>query len=477
MAGITYLELQTNLSDIQEIGELIITKEVNEHAKLHMTGTIIEEKKDSIITQNLEGKDIEVFVEKESRIILFKGLIRKAAVIYVGELYSLQIEGISYSMLTDLKKKCRSFQDVNMTYRDVVQNIIMDYEKGAIKDLASNGKTIGSLLVQYNETDWEFLKRLASHFNMGILPDTILEGPKIMFGTYEGKDWGKIECNTYTVSKDMLAYKKASENTYPLLKEADVLDYEVDVLDSFEIGEKVTYQGKSLYVKNKKVMLVQDMLRFQYHLSSKNGLGKIKKFAEQLVGVSIKGTVLESIQDKVKVKLEIDEKQDPGTAFPFPYTTTYTAEGQSGWYVMPEQGDTVLIYFSSREENTAVAMNSCRTGEKGTDSISDPTTKYFRTADGKELKFSPEEILITCIQGKDPNTGESKTVYIKLNQTTGVEIMSSLPIQITSGESISITAEDKIEITASDSISLRCKKSQIKMDSKVDICGPEVRIN
>ncbi|SFR57792.1 type VI secretion system Vgr family protein [Anaeromicropila populeti] len=477
MAGITYLEIKTNWKEIQEIEELNIMQEINEHGRLELTGVLVEQNKDSLVTQSLEGKEIEVYAEQDTQIVLFKGLIQEAAIHMTGGLYTIRILGITYSILTDTKKKNRSFQDIGMTYTSLVNQMIKDYDKGVIKDLASGGKAIETLLVQYQETDWEFFKRLASHFNMGILPSLILEGPKIMFGTYEGKDWGNIDCHEYTLSKNLLDYKQVSENTFPALTEQDVVEYEIDVLDCFEIGEKVTYQGKSYRIKRKQAVLVQDMLRFRYVLSSQRGLGKERIYASQLKGVSLKGTVIKSVQDKVKVHLEIDPEQAESTAFLFPYTTVYTAEGQSGWYCMPEAGDTVLIYFPSGEEGQAVGMNSYRTGEKGTAQITDPKTKYFRTADGKELKFSPEEIVITCIQGKDPKTGENKTIYIKLNQTTGIEIKSTLPVQITSNEGVSITAEEKVEITASESISLRCKKSQIKMDSKVDICGPEVRIN
>ena len=70
-----------------------------------------------------------------------------------------------------------------------------------------------------------------------------------------------------------------------------------------------------------------------------------KKYNEHIDGISWKGEVLERIQDRVKVHLEIDDYQDPGTAWEFPYSTLYTAEGHSGFYVMPEKGDTVYINF------------------------------------------------------------------------------------------------------------------------------------
>jgi hypothetical protein len=36
------------------------------------------------------------------------------------------------------------------------------------------------------------------------------------------------------------------------------------------------------------------------------------------------------------------------------------AEGNSGWYCMPEINDTVFIYFPTKEEHMGVGMNSIR---------------------------------------------------------------------------------------------------------------------
>jgi hypothetical protein len=93
---------------------------------------------------------------------------------------------------------------------------------------------------------------------------------------------------------------------------------------------------------------------------------------------------------------------------------------------MPELDDTVFAYFPSKEEGDGVTLNSVRTKGLSGDKISDHKIKYFRTIDGKELKFSPEEILITCTD---------------------------------------------------DEINLTCKSSNIKMDGDILVQGKEVKNN
>ena len=88
-------------------------------------------------------------------------------------------------------------------------------------------------------------------------------------------------------------------------------------------------------------------------LSNENSFTQDKLYQEGMIGLSLKGRVLEAVQDTVKVQLEIDvEQTKKEEAYPFPYTTMYTAEGNSGWYCMPEVDDTVMIYFPTREEMT-----------------------------------------------------------------------------------------------------------------------------
>ncbi len=225
------------------------------------------------------------------------------------------------------------------------------------------------------------------------------------------------------------------------------------------------------------IMNLQEIIDFDNEICNKKGLTRDRFYNDKIVGLSLKGKVLKSIQDRIKVHLNIDESQEESSAWEFLYSTMYTAEGNSGWYCMPEIGDTVYIYFPTKEESEAVGISSLRIGDKGGDKVNDPSIKYFRTIDGKEIKFSPDEILITCINGKDKETEEDRVIYIKINQNTGIEIISTEPITLKSEKEIKMEAEEKIEIIAGEEIEINCKQSQIKVNSMVDIMGPEVRIN
>lgn len=214
------------------------------------------------------------------------------------------------------------------------------------------------LILQYHETDWMLLKRLASHFNMGIIATASFATPKLLFGSYEGEHRGILESYEYTIHKDIGYYQRSSKNTNMKLSELDAVTFEIETNRNYEIGDQITYQKINPFIMNKQIEIVKGFLRFRYRLCTKNGMGKERIFNEQITGTSLKGTVLEVTQDKIKVHLEIDEKQETDKAWEFPYGTLYTAEGHSGWYCMSETGDTVSIYFPTREEASAIGTSA-----------------------------------------------------------------------------------------------------------------------
>lgn len=148
---------------VKKITDLKIVQKCNEHAFAEITAVLEEE-------QNLE--DIYSMNEK-TNIVLFD----KQSVLFSGVLMNLQIsmiQGIctivlfvkSYSVFMDFKKKKRSFQYEQNKYQSILEQIIKTEYQGDFIDTASNGKTQNRVIIQYDETDWEFLLRLASQLTL-----------------------------------------------------------------------------------------------------------------------------------------------------------------------------------------------------------------------------------------------------------------------------------------------------------------------
>ena len=69
-----------------------------------------------------------------------------------------------------------------MSYEQLIKNVNRQYGKNIVLTNANVESTIDNLIVQYNETDWEFLKRIATRFNTGLYPQVCMPGIVYSFG-------------------------------------------------------------------------------------------------------------------------------------------------------------------------------------------------------------------------------------------------------------------------------------------------------
>lgn len=474
--NITYLELGIQQYTIKALQELEMNETLNQHASMHMTALLYDEQQDSDIYNTEAGSQIKL--EQKGEKVLFQGVVKKIIVERKQGMYWLSIDAVSNTYLLDIKKSSQSFQNVNMSYIDMIKKVLEPYQGSDVIDNVTEGKTIEHFIMQYMETDWTFIKRVASHFQAAIVPYCLSDKPKFTIGMPRGENIGDLSKYHYRIEKNIEQYLKSSQNDNQGLQELDTVLFYIETNQNFNIGDSASFQNITLYIKQKKARIQQNVLVYEYVLSSENSFTQDKLYHEGIVGLSLKGKVLEVVEDCVKVQLEIDaEETKKEQAYPFPYTTTYTAEGNSGWYCMPEVDDTVMIYFPTKEEKYGVGVNSLRVLERGSDKISDPEVKYFRTKNGKELKFSPEEILITCCNGTDEQTGKEHIIYIRLHQNSGVEITSTEPILLKSDDNIELQAKEQIFFAAKEEILFKCKTSQITVNEMVDVAAKEVRLN
>ncbi|WP_139488163.1 contractile injection system protein, VgrG/Pvc8 family [Brevibacillus dissolubilis] len=467
-----YNNLEIVPYELSNLLELRITKKINEHARLHLTGIVPEQLKDSYVEMTKAETPIQVSqVDATGKSTpIFNGIVLTIEVKAVRGIYYIEVEAVSHSYKLDIKRKSRSFQNKGLAYSSLLKQVASDYPGLDAIDEASKGATIGKFTMQYLETDWQFLKRMASRLHTGLIPASAFDKPKFFFGVPEGSSKGKLEDFHYTVRKKLSDYRQLTQNSGPSVQENDFIYYEVETDRVLDLGDKVEIKGKSLYVSEAYTEMKNSLLKHRYILCAKDGMSQKTVYNESISGVSIQGKVIGLANDTVKVHLEIDEKQNPGEACFFPYSSVYTAEGNSGWYVMPEMNDHVRIYFPGNKEEDGIAMSSVRkdSSEGKTNKVNNPDVKVFRTANGKELMFGPNEIMLTAKDGE---------IFIKMNEKDGIQIYSTKPIKFISKEDIMIDSEKKVIISAKEQISLSCKQSSIKMDGSTVINGKEVKTN
>ncbi|MGE7022158.1 hypothetical protein [Solibacillus cecembensis] len=467
-----YHNLQVSPFKLIHLQELSLTKKMNDHATLWFTGVVPEDVKDKYVQMTEANAAIEVnqLDNEGNPIPFFKGVILAIKVRAVRGIYYLEVEAASNTYHLDIKEINRSFQDKDLTYEGLFKKIGEPYPGIDIIDEATKGSKLDKFTLQYRETDWQFLKRLASRFNTGLVPATIFDKPKFYFGIPAGSAKGKLEDYHYTTRKKLAEYLLYTENGNEGIEENDFIYYEVETDKFLNIGDHVSFSEQTLYVYEAHTSMKDGLLKHIYTLSSKKGMNKSEVFNQAVSGLSLEGKVLEVAKDHIKVHLNIDKSQDKSKAHWFFYSTVYTAEGHSGWYCMPEINDYVHVYFPSVKEEEGLASSSIRKDLEAskTNKVDDPSIKYYRTAFGKEIKMSPTEIVITAQDGD---------IYIRLNEDSGIEIFSKKEIKLISEEDISVNASKKIFLSAEEEISLKCKESKIIMNGSVEIFGKEVKAN
>ncbi|MEC1180052.1 hypothetical protein P9B03_16240 [Metasolibacillus meyeri] len=468
----TYHHLQIQPFQLVSLQELTLTKKINEHARLYMTAIVPEEMRDQYVEMAEKQTTIEVnqLDAQGAATPLFKGMILEIKIQMVRGIYYMEMEAASSTYQLDIKQNTRSYQDKEMSYAALFKQLGASYTGFDVIDEATQGAKLENFTLQYRETEWQLLKRLASRFNTGLVPATTFAQPKFYFGIPDGHEQGKLEDYHYTTRKNLAGYLRYTENGQQGMMEQDFLYYEMETDSVFALGDTVTFNGQKLYVHAIHTTMKDGLLKHLYTLSTESGMKQPEVFNEAIAGLSLEGKVLEVAKDHVKVHLTIDDKQDKRKAHWFLYTTPYTAEGNSGWYAMPEVNDFVHVYFPTQQEEEGVASHSIRKNREtsGTNKLDDPTTKYYRTAFGKEIKMSPNEIVITAQDG---------SVFIRLNEASGIELYSKGAIQLTSQADISVNAGKKIFVSAEEEISLTCQGSSITMDGNVQIFGKEVKAN
>lgn len=432
---------------LERILELELVKKINEHTKLYVRGVLKEGEEDSLIARQWDAQEIKL---TESGKPLFCGVAADVGVVCENGVYYLEAEAVSWTIMLDREEKKRSFQEKGRSYQSIVNQLAG--EAGGTAEYAAPDKQIENLLLEYRETDWEFLKRLASHSSSVLVPDAAKSRPAFSFGLAGGKSYteetGKAD---FSVRKKVSRYRKLSQCQDISYQEEDAVEYTIRTeFAALEIGDQVSIKGKTLYVREVRICLKGSVFLCTCSAATKSGISAAKACHPHISGLALDGKVLKAINDTVKVHLSIDEAQDEGKAYPFPYASGYTAEGHTGWYVMPEEGDTVQVIFPTEDENQAYAVQSIR--QEDTQKTADPRVKYLRTPDGKEIKLDRDEILVTAKDG---------ITFVRINEKTGVDVFTDKEVKVMSGGNITVNSGDNISMASANNFSIHAGKNLV----------------
>ena len=427
MVTIDYTGLRlTGALRINRLTALELHVGVNEHGWAAVEGEAGENALEQL-QGAVAGREQVIMVRDETGAEqpLFAGVIRSAGLITYGGYNRFRIELQSGTIQMDQVKRSRSFQDVAQTYSQVAQRVASGYEDGAVIPTVGLDKPLEAPVIQYRETDWEFLKRLASWCGGVVVPETHYAYPRIWFGFPDRAFTCTFPEDCYTSGISQRYYElggPAAGN-----RRADFFYYDVPSSQMCDLGWYTVFRGQEFLICEKWAKLERGELLFTYRLG-KPGLGYGRKeYNDKISGMTILGEVLSTKRETVCLKLDIDEGWAPGG--PYPYT--WRPETGNMMYCMPQVGTRVSLYFPSCDEQAAIAVNCVRTNGSSCARMSDPSRRSFVTEHGKEMNLYPREMSFLG--------GANGTV--KLEDETGITFSTDKKIRIIANQSILVNGQ------------------------------------
>lgn len=435
--------------------ELSLHTRSNEHGYMTVQGYLNSESAQSNSLRDLEENDFSLFtLQKEDAGKLqpaFFGTADLFKVNRTGEVFFAKTHVVGATAQLDVELKSRSFQDVTMTYRQVVETVLHDTPNASADFADIADQSIQKPLIQYEETDWAFIKRLASMLRTQLIPDCTTPYPRFSFG-YVSQTIGELASDEYAVIQDPRFYALGS--TESGLYKPDFLCYVVPSLQYHRLGSQVTFNGQSLVVCEQDGILRDGELLYTYKIGRPNWFSQREIKNEKLIGLCLPGIVLETDREVVRLKLDIDEGRKPGS-YPF----SWMPESGNIMYCMPKLGTRASLYLPSHNTGEAVVITSPRTNGDTCGEMSDPQNRCFTTEHGKKMGLFPKTMFFS---GGAP----TETLQIRLDDLNCMLAESTRAIQIVAKLQINVEAP---RVTLSTLQELQTIRSPIQAQARVSL--------
>ena len=457
-----------------DIKELKMTMKENSHTKVELQISIKEEHKAKYDLNKFlksETKKYTGDISYNNQILelcfeekrLFSGIIKKvfSREEDLGGLV-IELESLSTSELLDRVKHYRSYQNVGSTYLEIVEEVLKKYgmDVTVLTSHKNLKKETKKLIIQYYETDWEFIVRIMSHIGLGV---HIAEVGTIILGQVEGEN------RIIKWNEKLGDYSRGLDELYNVI-------YEVSTLSCLVCGNKLKAENRDMgFVSSGELKYEGGVFKGNYILKSEEHVYDYIA-NEEIKGSVIEGNVVEIIKNSNIAQMTVNftkglekisgkrKKQNRDVLsegdyldssaqyYVMPYTTPYS-QSNTGFFCTPEIKDVVAIYFPTTEEEECYAQWSVN--NPGNGRFSDPNVRNYTLGGKEEMTYNLTlntdtlkmytKLLTECISdkeifmvSKDNLTLDSETL-LKMNSNKNMDISSNKNIKL-----LTETMEEKV---------------------------------
>ncbi len=450
---------------IQRLTDCRIRQEAGGHGELFLRAYVENDMFEDI--KSLQP--IRLYVSGQQEQTIFCGVLTDLMEESAGKVEEIQLKAKSYTYLMDIKKKSRTFQDITMTYRQLLARVLSEYED--VDFICSiEDSPIGELAIQYQETDWNFLKRIFSRIYSPLTGEMGFSSIRIYAGVVLREDEvGNYELKEVTCNFEQCAALR--EMGYEI-QDLEGMRCKIETGHLCGIFTRCQVYGAEMMVESVQGYMEHGVFKTEAVLGRKEGIVEMPQFPMNLVGLALEGTVLDVKGEKVRLHFNIDGDQSGSDLYWFPYSTPSSSPDGSGWYYMPEIGDRLRVYFPTKHMKDVLAISAVSSyeGKDGPDRMAATSTKYLRSASGQEMNLSRQGAYFASVD-------EMASMMVG---NDGRITMKGQKIEITAEESIDITEAQEITFQSKTGAVYKCSQGgtlELESGGNLKISGSKLNID
>ncbi|OOM78552.1 hypothetical protein CLPUN_19140 [Clostridium puniceum] len=257
------------------------------------------------------------------------------------------------------------------------------------------------MLVQYDETDFEFIKRLATHFETVLIVDSVTNKSRFHFAIEPISNEVELKSEIREAKTRLDNFTKIKCVSKEDVIEQDFVGWKAESKNYFSLGSEPTYNEKKIIVAKVEMKQMKGEIIFTYELKFLKGIKTIYKINSKLKGTSLEGIVKKCRNNEMQLHFCINdsyENIDSNKWFQY-------GREVSNFYCMPVIESKVRVAFLSGDEKDTIVTNTVRIAEPGDkyySKISEHNNKSYSTVDGQELLITPEMLQIAEINYYNP---------------------------------------------------------------------------
>ena len=305
-----------------DILELRQEEEINQHGRMIISGHISDDQEEEYLGL-LTGKVWEtvqaVGMDGEVK-TLFTGIVTDFSVSVLNDQRKLTLELMTGSILMDEKKHFRSYQNPSVTYEQIFRETAAGYADSSVSFSKPYSEAPGELVLQYEETDWDFLKRLAGRSHQFLVPDSRMKGVRIYYSIPQGMPFEIPAGSRYTIRKDLGGYRnKICQGM--AVSEADCMEYIIQCREPHRIGDYASLYGMKCYIYKIQSRYEGGELLHCCYLKREKGIEVPEICNKEMAGCALDARITKVKEDKVQVSLLGDENAHQTINIWYPYAT------------------------------------------------------------------------------------------------------------------------------------------------------------